>query len=323
MKLTVDCELNSQTLPLQNNSFLAQLLAKAKVTQIEMSLEALICEQYGLQAVPDYPMAAISAAADGLEVGDAYWLRADPVYLVLQRDCFILGESVPLLVDTTQANLMIASLNLHFSQDGLAFLIGKSGAWYLRSNKAPQIKTSLPGVAIGKNIHQFLPQGARSSKWLAVLNEVQMLLHEHPANVARESVNDAVVNSIWLSGGGLMPQAKALQNDVSLMVANSAFYQGLATLAGTPCQALPDSLDDVLQNATEHARLQLPQISYLDEVWFSQLLLALKTKKIKQLTLNLGFYEKSLIIEIKPLDNYKFWRSPIWRNQKSVMDYLK
>jgi len=329
VKLTVDCVLTHQLSALPHDSALARLLAKAQVTQMDMPLEALICSQHGLQTAPDYPIAAITAAADGLDLGDAYWLRADPVHLVLQRDCFSLGEPLPLLVEREQAERMIASLNEHFNQDGLMFLLGESGAWYLQVIQTPQIKTTLPSVAASKNIHPFLPQGLEAARWVAVLNEVQMLLHEHPANVARESSGEAAVNSIWLSGGGVMPPlaAKSLAkslSEVDLMIADSIFYQGLAKWVDMPCHMLPGNLDSWLLDCGqyEHVRLQLPesqnlQAKQLDDTWFYPLLTALKNKKIKQLILNLGFYEKSLIVDIKPLDTYKFWRT-----SKPVMDFL-
>lgn len=303
MKLTVDCELNSQLLDSQN---LAQLLAKAKLTQLPMPLEALVCNQYGLVPAPDYPIAAIAALADGLDVSDAYWLRADPVHLVLQRDCFSLGESVPLLVKAEHAQQMLVSLNQHFHQDGLAFLMGNSGAWYLRVAQAPQIQTTLPTVAIGKNIHQFMPRGVASARWLSILNEVQMLLHEHPANLARESIGEVAVNSVWLSGGGVLPLSVNAQSDASLLVADSAFYQGLAKLADKPRQSVPDGLARLLGDFAQHSHIRLQLI---DDKWWSAMLQALKSRKIQQLTINLGLYEKSLVAEIKPIDLYKFWRS--------------
>lgn len=333
MKLTVDCVLTHQLSALQHDSGLARLLAKAQVTQVEVPLEALICTQHRLPAAPDYPIAAIAAAADGLAVGAAYWLRADPVHLVLQRDCFSLGEPLPLLVEREHAERMIASLNQHFSQDGLMFFIGESGAWYLQVLQTPQIKTTLPSVAAGKNIHQFFPQGLAAASWVAVLNEVQMLLHDHAANLARESIGEVAVNSVWLSGGGVMPLSVApaakLLSEVDVLVADGVFYQGLAKWADMPCQALPGNLNRLLLDCAQraHVRLQLPdtqnsQAKQLDDTWFDPLLTALKNNKIQQLILNLGFYEKSLIVDIKPLDTYKFWRSPIWRKPKPVMHFL-
>ncbi len=103
MKLTVDCVLTHQLASLPEDSALARLLDAAQVTRSETPLEALVSQQFGLEAMPDFPIAAISAAADGLEVGSAYWLRADPVHLVMQRDCFALGEPAPLVVAPAQA----------------------------------------------------------------------------------------------------------------------------------------------------------------------------------------------------------------------------
>jgi hypothetical protein len=221
---------------------------------------------------------------------------------------------VPLHVKLEHAQQMLASLNQHFNQDGLTFFIGDSGAWYLRVAQSPQLQTTLPTIAIGKNIHPFMPQGEASARWLAVLNEVQMLLHEHAANQARESAGEIAVNSIWLSGGGVLPSTASSQNDVDLLAADSAFYQGLAKLTAVPCRSLPDSLERLLDEAAQHSHIRL---QLMDDKWWSAILQALKCRKIQQLTINLGLYDKSLVAEIKPIDLYKFWRST-----KPILSFL-
>lgn len=347
MKLTVDCTLTDELTGLQNAealqaSSLAFLLSRAKLTQVDLPLEALVCEQHGLRATPDYPIAAIAASADELDdapqLYDGYWLRADPVHLVLQRDYFSLGEPIPLAVDAEHAKDLIKSLNQHFAQDGLTFLIGKpdligkSGAWYLHTNDEVHIKTTLPFLAAGKNVHQFMPQGEHAAKWLTVLNEAQMLLHEHPANVARESNRELAINSIWLSGGGKMSASTLAknaivkntvpENSVDLVITSSVFYQGLAAVVSSDYLVRPIQPDDILQHIEaqkiKHVRLQLPQLNNLDHLWFKAILAAVRHKKIKQLTLNLGFYEKTLVAEITHFDLYKFWRKT-----RPVAHYLK
>ena len=162
-----------------------------------------------------------------------------------------------------------------------------------------------------------MPQGPESAKWKAILNEVQMLLHEHPANEAREADGEVDVNSVWLSGGGVMPIFKGLPNEVDLIVADDVLSQGLAKWANILNQSPPKNLDAVLQKNAQHVHLQLSKTIHLDTTWFEPLFSALKNKQIEQLTLNLGFYEKTLVILIKPLDSYKFWRKP-----QAVMHYL-
>jgi hypothetical protein len=317
VKLTVDCVLHHDLASLQSGSALSRLLAKGKVTAIAMPLEALVCQQFGLNAEGDLPFASICAAADGLDVGEANWLRADPVHFEMQRDCFSLSEPAPLLVKPEHATLMIASLNHHFAQDGLLFYIGQSGAWYLRADKTALITTTLPSVAMDKNVHHFMPQGPDSVIWKAILNEVQMLLHVQQANESREAAGEVAVNSVWISGGGGMPKFKGLSHDFDLIITDVILNQGLAKWVNIPNQSVPASFDALLKKNAKHVRLQLPQYSHSDETWFEAIFLALKNKQIEQLTLNLGFYEKTLVVVIKPLDIYKFWRK-----SKAVMNYL-
>jgi hypothetical protein len=312
VKLTVDCLLDHQTMTLSKHSALSSLLAMGKSKTLDQTLEALLCDQYAVPLVGDYPIAAIAAAADGLDVAKAYWLRADPVHLRLQRDCFSLDESVPLPILSVHAEQMLESLNQHFALDLNAdsgkpeyqFFIGTSGAWYLRCQQHPSITTTLPSVAAGKNSHQFLPQGTGSAKLIGLLNEVQMLLHEHPGNLAREAQGLEAVNSVWLSGGGFMPTLRGSAN-AELLMANSALYQGLALWTNADYQFLPTHMDEVLTNRA--VRMQLVSSEDLDALWFKQILAALCAKKITQLTLNLGYYDLSLSVNIKPIDQYKFW----------------
>lgn len=328
MKLTVDFEVTSSLSELTSKSALAYLLSKPSIDWLNMPLEALTCHQFGLVAAPDHPIAVIAAQADGLNVADAYWLRADPVHLILQRDSFSLGEQVPLQIERGQAEHLVTSLNAHFSQTqshhdsgspNLKFLIGHSGAWYLRLNQVPKINTTLPAVAIGKNLFRLMPQGDESATWRAYLNEVQMLLHAHPVNLARESNGELVINSLWLSGGGVMPANVSVHHDVDLVLADSAFYRGLAQWSGLPCKPLPLNLEDIFigNGVYQHVRLQLAGTQRLNDTAFDVLLNALKTKKINALTLNIGCFEKTLTLTMNRFDTFKFWRK-----LKPVMGFL-
>lgn len=325
MKLTVDCVLNHALLALAEDSALARLLAKANIRMLNLPLEAVVCAQHGLTARPDYPIAAIAAHVDGLDVGNAYWLRADPVHLLLQRDSVSLSEPVPLEVTEQHAADMVASLNAHFAQTGLTFCVGLSGAWYLRLEQVPDIQTTLPGVALDRNIFAYMPQGPAASLWLSYLNEIQMLMHVHPANVVRESMRQPSVNSVWLSGGGVMPhtpisaEKPAFDGDANFFMAASPFYRGLAQWAGLRVQRVEQSLLRQLMAMDDRlsVRLELSLQHLADDIFFVQLWEGLRTKKISTLTLQLGCYERTLLAEIGPMDIYKFWRA-----KKAVALYL-
>lgn len=308
MKLIVDCALNHSSLALPSYSALSALLAIAKINRMEMPLEAVIAEQFGLTAQPDYPLAAIAAHADGLNASEGYWLRADPVHFQLQRDSFSLSEPVPMQLQPAHAKSLISDLNQHFNADGMHFMLGDSGAWYLRMDTPPEIQTSLPSVVMDRNIYQFMPVGADASKWLAHLNEIQMLLHEHPVNHALEGVQQAPVNSVWFSGGGVLPVQTKRVNSDSMLVAANPLYQGLADYAGV--ESLPPDMPftQLLAQNTQELRVAILPEQALGDAVFKRLYDVLSSRKISQLTLHLGCYEKTLILNLKPSDRFKFWR---------------
>lgn len=305
-------------LELPAGSALAALLAKAKLKKLQLPLEALVCEQHGLKATPDYPVAAVAAKADGLEVTDAYWLRADPVHLLLQRDSFSLSEPVPLSVANPDAQSILASLNQHFANDGFKFLVGQSGAWYLRLETPPEIQTTLPSIAVDKNIYAYLPQGKASGQWRSYLNELQMLLFQHPVNHAREAAHAPVINSLWFSGGGLMPWLVALQEAVDLYVSDRPFYQGLSELA----RVSNTSVNHFLQSLPHYAdrqciRWDMVASHLADDALFWMLMEKLKSGFITQLVVNLGCYDHTVVATLNRFDVYMFWR-----RKKAIRSYL-
>lgn len=330
MHLILDLPFNESTHALSRNRTLAQLLGLASRKQLPMPLEALVASSFGLQATPDFPLAAVSASADQIEVGEYYWLRAAPVHLVMQRDCFSLNEPVPLLLSEDEANALVATLNAHFVQDGLTFMRGSSGAWYLKTADIQAIQTALPDIAIGKNVHDFMPTGLDAAKWRAVLNSIQMLLHDHPINALREQQKLPAVNSVWLSGGGVMQHNVVCHVPYQTILATNSLCAGLAALtqsdyvANVNADALAGALaQPALKNA--HIRLHL---NTADDSLIFAIFNALKTRKLQMLTINIGFYEQTLVSDVTPWSLLKCWKLVFWqalfkRDTRSWLTYFK
>ena len=137
----------------------------------------------------------------------AYWLYAAPVHLVLQRDTFSLAAPVPLSIDADEVDALTSALNQHFINDGLAFIWHKN-TWFLSLPTNPHISTTAPQAAINKDISAYLPTGESAIKWASFINEIQMLLFEHPINVAREAKTLPSINSIWCYGLGQIKASK-------------------------------------------------------------------------------------------------------------------
>ena len=147
------------------------------------------------------PNAAKAWQTSGQEAGNAYWLYAAPVHLVLQRDSFSLSDPVPLLLEMAEVDILTNALNQHFLPDGKQFFWVEN-TWYLRLEQHPQIETFAPALVVNKDINAFMPKGDGAMAWAKFQNELQMLLFTHPVNEARESKRLPAINSIWCYGGG-------------------------------------------------------------------------------------------------------------------------
>lgn len=145
--------------------------------------------------------AALAWQQLGNDAGNAYWLYAMPVHLVLQRDSFSMSAPVPLPLEQAEIDALTIALNKHFEAENLKFFWHENH-WFLRLTGNPNIQTNPPENAVDKDIAAFLSTGAGATSWAAFTNELQMLLFAHPVNQAREAKNLPAINSIWCYGGG-------------------------------------------------------------------------------------------------------------------------
>lgn len=197
---------------------------------------AWLCERFGVQKQIDWPVAPLAFAGDGGEPGAGYWLRADPVHLRLHDDGLILLAPESLEITEDESHDLTGALNRQFEADGFVFHAPHPRRWYLKMPQAPKIRTITLKEAIGRDVNRLLPEGEERLRWHRIFNEVQMLLHAHPVNAAREDRGAAVVNSLWFWGGGTLPASSstfdAMQSDDPVAV-------GLARLAGIISAPLP------------------------------------------------------------------------------------
>ena len=232
---------------------------------------------------------------------------------VLQRDHFSLGEIVPL--PQAQAQTLVEVLNRQFESDGLQFYLGNANhqgvsRCYLRLDADPEIRTTLPETAMRRDVRPYLPQGKGAGKWNSLLNEMQMLLHDHPLNVAREQAGELPINSLWLSGGGCLPVQ--VNSDAGLLMGNHPFVRGLGEVTQLTGTTLPLNAEELLKNQqidAETVTLVLDDAHDAESNWFKPLLTALRSGKIQKLTLNFSLLDRVASFTA-PLDLWKFWRKP-------------
>jgi hypothetical protein len=157
-------------------------------------------------ATPVAPVALLGAGAD--PAGD-YVLCADPVHLVVDRDTVVLAHTID-DVSEDDAAMLVKMLDRHFAGDDLRFEAVRPDAWFARRLHAPDIVTTPVDAARGRRLLASLPRGAEGGTWQRWQNEIEMLLHEHPVNSAREARGEATVSGAWFWGGGRLAGVGAM-----------------------------------------------------------------------------------------------------------------
>lgn len=188
---------------------LEKMLARGRNEILDpVFLEDMLCGLFSIPAQRDAPIAAVSAAFDGLAAG--CWLRADPVHLRLQRNqMLLLGHSE---ISAEEAGEMCASLNENFSGQGMEFFAPHPQRWYVRLDSLPDISTRPISQVIGADVRKALPSGEDAGYWHRIFNEIQMLLFAHPCNESREARGKMTINSVWLWGAGCSDGVTPLKN---------------------------------------------------------------------------------------------------------------
>jgi len=278
---------------------LDRLLSRSHARTVPFEgMEAVLCRAFAVDPAGPLPVAPLSYLADSGELPASYMLRADPVHLRADQSCLRLFESHSFLITQDEADALVASINDFNTMSGWQLSAVQAQRWYLSLPAAPDLQTFAPAQAAGRDIDGFIPHGRDARHWLAVINELQMLLHDHPVNQARERRGDPVINSLWLWGGGVLPLSIRAEPDV--VYAGDALAQGLARHAGVAWRDVPAHGDAFLSERTGRDRLVvldglawpahyndiedwLAQLGRLEAAWFAPLLAALRNGRIRTL----------------------------------------
>lgn len=285
--------------------------------------DAWLCQTFGVEQQDDWPAAPFSLLAEDGNPGSDFWLIAEPVQLQLQRNRMVLANSGNLAISIEEAASFMAALNDHFADDGLTFLSVRPDRWYLRLAHPARLETYPPDAAIGRDVRRFLPGGADGKYWQGILNEIQMLLHDHPVNVKREQRGVLPVNSIWPWGAGSLPQN--MNSPYTQVWSGDALTRGLAIAAGTAVSHSPTAAAEWLHQAAPGNHLielgklrsaalygDFPRwcesLMLLEKDWISPLLQALARGNITGLTLPVFGVGQANIFSIRRTDLWKIWR---------------
>lgn len=279
---------------------------------------------HGIESEAASSAAAIMAHGDGLDATHAVWLRADPVHLSIEQDRLVLRDAGFLDLSGEEAQVLSGTLNTHFAADGMEFFVAKPYRWYMSLACKPGIATTPLDSVRGCDIHSHLPRGGAAMLWHRHYNEIQMLLHSHPVNQAREQRGALPVNSVWWWGEGELPTEAAAA--YSALVGGDPILKGLAQLTRTPHHELPAGANAWLASGPgvgEHLilldALKRPwayrfghewytALAELEAAWFAPLAAALAQGLVQSLKISVLTPQQYHRYTINKRMLWRFWR---------------
>ncbi|MFT3806474.1 phosphoglycerate mutase [Arenimonas sp.] len=210
---------------------IARLLGRGdRLPDGEVGEQAQLARHF--QPVPNgWPMAALQRQADCGDASGFRWLRADPVHVRPDINGARLMAWGNLDLDPAEAEALLQALHPVFGDAGMPLTAGAPERWYLQlAIDAPLPDFSPPEQGLGDDLFRHLPEGGQGRRWRALLNEAQILLHNHPINAARAARGRLPANSLWFWGAGVVPEE--VRSRLSSVSSSENDVLALATAAG-------------------------------------------------------------------------------------------
>ncbi len=283
-------------------------------------MDAFLLSSFGLPA--NTGIGAITGLADQLDTRKGYWIRIDPVHLHLNRNQLILLDTEALRLEQDEANELAHTINKYFKDQNLHVFTPNPTRWYLHLDTEENLVFHPKDQVAGQDINAYLPSGEKGMYWKTLLNEIQMLLFEHPVNEAREARGELAVNSLWPWGQGSLPVTRI--RPWERILSNNPLAAGLATLGNLDHMILPSSADLWLSNIRSGDLVILEdllvtekfgdeaawnkEIKNIEDNWFAPLLASLKSNQLNCIDIHLMTPLHAHHIETRKSDLWKIWR---------------
>ena len=282
-------------------SNLETCLAKGNLERIQRDLYAALTDSLDTGAEVKLPAEAQACHVADLGDASAGWsCRADPVHLQPVGDHLQLFDDQILAVKLEEAQSLVATFNTIYERDGLVLECGAPARWYLNSLTALDVAVVSPDKVHGRSVLDFMSEGCAAAAGRRLMNEIQMIFHEHEVNRLREESGNPAINSVWLWGGGRPPASAEVELPAAWT--NQACFRGLWAWAGAQVSPLPSSLEPCLADPGQGARLAVlddlgvslrsvgtaawtEALRSLDEHWCKPLLEALRAGRIAEFRL--------------------------------------
>ena len=246
------------------------------------------------------PFAALTRSLDSADAAGTLWLRADPAWVVADAVTLRLLACGNMDLSPAESGELARSLKPLLGDAGFLLEATTPSRWYLRCPSGAKLPAfSPPQAALGDDVARHLPEGDAGRRWQHLLNEAQVILHNHPLNAERTRRGLPPVNSLWFWGAGTLPEW--VRTAASTVVSADEIVLALARLAKIP---VVDSL--ALDAAAEDSHIVLDaDASAAPEGTWQSIQQAMTQRVIGELRLSFASGER---YRYRHGHRWRFWR---------------
>ena len=282
---------------------LGKCLARADRSRGEPGEPALLARHFDV--LPrGWPAAALTRLLDAGE-DDARrgaWLRVDPAHIRPDiNGARLLGIGRTVGLDQDDVDALLPALRPLFGDLGFQLDAPQPTRWYLRLAREAKLPTfASPDDALGDDVFDHAPEGPDARRWRVLVNEVQVVLHNHPHNAARAASGRVAINALWFWGGGILPDA--ISSHAPTVYSDDPAVFGAAKLGklqGMPLSAFQHETDD---DALVDLRGQR-DVRILLEHWLQP-----AASRARRLAVSFDFAD-GLAFHLNPGQRWRFWCS--------------
>ena len=287
---------------------LARWLFRGDITRVETPVEPLdtIAALLGTSA----PAAGRASLRFYGQTGDSpsVWMAgADPVYLEPRLDHLFLHAFAPGEVSASEFGRFFNHLQETLAADG-DFAFARVGAFgYLRSDAAIETAALSPQAVNQRVPNDYMPAGTAAAAYRQRLSEIEMALHDHEANQERVARGAFPVNSVWMWGGGRLPEIEP--RPLPPLFCDDPLLIGFWRKARASLAPFPVSIPEIISITEGGFATMLPLVPETEsllEPALAAIRVALNNRRLDEVRLQ---FANGLVVTLRRRHRYRYWRT--------------
>lgn len=151
-----------------------------------------------------FPWAAYQVAINAWADPTQPWARITPAHWHLGSEHIRMAPVHSLGLDNVASQAFLEAVRELFESEGFELCYADPLSWLVSHPSLQGLPSASLDRVAGRSVSPWMSQDSRSRLLRRLQNEVQMLLHQHPLNEAREAQGLLPINSFWWSACGAL-----------------------------------------------------------------------------------------------------------------------